>query len=180
MSQANAPQADGGHGWARFWLVVWLTVLWMVLWRDFSLANLVTGTIGAFAVTGLYRMGRARVAQPQVQLGPLLSFVAYFIYQLVVANITVARVILSRRSKVNTGIIAVHLGEASDLATTMVANAITLTPGSMTIEVRDEPRRLYVHVLHVGDTETERRGVEEMARRGLRAFGYVLGEADRQ
>lgn len=179
MSSADGSSGRGRHGWARFWLVAWLTVLWMVLWRDFSLANLITGVIGAFAVTGLYQLRRARVPQHPLRLRPLLSFLGYFIWQLVVANITVARVIVSRRSKVHTGIISVPLGNASDLATTLVANAITLTPGSMTIEVRDQPRRLYVHVLHLGDTETERLGVEEMARRGLRAFGSDMGE-DRQ
>jgi multicomponent Na+:H+ antiporter subunit E len=72
---------------------------------------------------------------------------------------------------VRTGIVAVPVAACSDLVITVVANAITLTPGTLTLEVRREPSTLYVHVLHLRDLDQVRRDIRTLLRMVVRAIG---------
>ena len=64
----------------------------------------------------------------------------------------------------------------------MVANAISLTPGTLTIEVATDPNVLYVHVLHLHDIDAVRRDVTRLERSVLRAFGTdeAVAEVERR
>jgi multicomponent Na+:H+ antiporter subunit E len=59
----------------------------------------------------------------------------------------------------------------SDLVITVVANAITLTPGTLTVELRRDPTTLYVHVLHLSDLDEVRRDIRTLQRKVVRAIG---------
>jgi multicomponent Na+:H+ antiporter subunit E len=58
-----------------------------------------------------------------------------------------------------------------------VANVITLTPGTVTIEVEDSPPVLYVHVLHLHDLEAVRRDLLRIEEFSVRAFGSPAARA---
>jgi multicomponent Na+:H+ antiporter subunit E len=64
---------------------------------------------------------------------------------------------------------------STDGLATVVGNAITLTPGTLTVDVRrddpDRPPVLYVHVLHFSDVDSLRRDVVRLERLAVRAFG---------
>jgi multicomponent Na+:H+ antiporter subunit E len=153
----------------RFILVLWLTGLWVVLWRDVSLANLLSGVAVAVLVTTLFPGRPVHRREHQVRLGPLLAFLAYFLWKLLESNIVLAREVLSPRDRIRTGIVAVPVS-GSDLVTTIVANAISLTPGTLTLDIRSDPRTLYVHVLHLDDIEDVRRDIQRLESLVLRAF----------
>jgi multicomponent Na+:H+ antiporter subunit E len=72
---------------------------------------------------------------------------------------------------VTAGIIAVPLGTHSDALTTLIANAISLTPGTLTIESHPDPTTLYVHVLHVAKIDKVRRDIAQLATLAIAAFG---------
>lgn len=149
-----------------------LTALWVVLWRDLSVANLVSGVTVAVLVTVLFPLEPTKVGQHTIRPLPLLAFVAYFGWALLVSNLVVARTILSPTNRVRTGILRLPLPGCSDLVTTWVANAITLTPGTMTIEVSESPRVLYIHVLQTNDDlmDDERQSLHKLLHVALRAF----------
>lgn len=154
----------------RVVLLVWLTVLWMVLWRQLSLANLVSGIAVALVVMALYPLAPTGERRHIIRPLHLLFFLAYFARELLESNFVLARTILSPTSRIRTGIVEVPLPGCSDLVTTLVANAITLTPGTMTIEVHESPRRLYVHVLDRADIEVTLESIHKLVRVALRAF----------
>jgi multicomponent Na+:H+ antiporter subunit E len=154
----------------RVVLVVWLTVLWVVLWRDLTVANVVSGMAVALAVATLYRVSPGGKRRHTIRPAGLAVFLGYFAWQLLVSNIVVARTIVSPRRSIRTGIIEVQVPGCSDLVTTIVADAITLTPGTMTVDVGDNPQALYVHVLTLDDVEAVRRDVEHLIDLVLRAF----------
>ena len=155
----------------RLLVVVWLTALWVIMWRDLSVANVLAGVaIGLVAEVG--RPWRA-VGQHGHRVRPLalLSFVGYFLWKLVESNVVLAREVLTPRNSIETGVIAVPLGAHSDLVVTIVANAISLTPGTLTLEVRrEETPTLYVHVLHLHDVEAARTDVATLTRKVEAAF----------
>lgn len=155
----------------RVVLVVWLTLLWVVLWRDASPANVASGLVIAAMVIVVLPPRRAGARNHTVRPLPLLAFLGYFAWQLLVANLVMAREIVTPRDRVRTGIVAVPVAACSDLVITVVANAITLTPGTLTLEARREPSTLYVHVLHLRDLDQVRRDIRTLQRMVVRAIG---------
>jgi multicomponent Na+:H+ antiporter subunit E len=148
-----------------------MVVLWLVLWRDASPANIASGLVVGLAVVAVFPLRPARARDHTVRPLPLLVFLGYFAWQLVVSNIVVARQILTPRDRVWTGIVAVPVPPGSDLVTTIVANAITLTPGTLTLEVTRDPPMLYVHVLQVHDIDQVRRDIRTLQTLLVRAIG---------
>ena len=155
----------------RIFVVVWLTVLWVVLWRELSVAN-VLGGLAIGTVAELARPWRA-LGQRSHTVRPLalLSFLGYFLVKLVESNIVLAREVVTPRNSIETGVIAVPLGACSDLVVTIVANAISLTPGTLTLEVhRGDTPVLYVHVLHLHDVDAARDDVARLTAKVNAAF----------
>lgn len=153
-------------------LVLWLALLWLVLWGDFTAANTVSGLVTAVAVTTLFPGTAAGRRRHTLRVQWLLAFIGYFHWKLLEANFVLAREVITPRDYTRSGIIAVPVEGLSDLVVTIIANAITLTPGTVTLEVqRGDPALLYVHVLHLHDTERVRRDVYRLEYFALRAFG---------
>jgi multicomponent Na+:H+ antiporter subunit E len=157
-------------------LVVWLTVLWVGLWGSVTAANVLGGVAVAIGVLAIARTPSRTDARRGVHVRPLaaLYFAGYFLVKLVQSNLVLAWEIITPRNRINTGIVAVRLHGLGDGLVTLVANSITLTPGTLSLEVRvddDGTRVLYVHVLHLHDVEDVRRDVIHLARLAAEAFG---------
>jgi multicomponent Na+:H+ antiporter subunit E len=105
----------------------------------------------------------------------LLRFVLRFLADLVVSSLQVARLAVGRRVELRQGIVAVQVPGASDTLLTVLADAISLTPGTLTVEVDASTARLYVHALDVGDgpdaVQRLRAGLHDQARAVVRAMG---------
>lgn len=151
----------------RMLSILGLTSLWVVLWRDISVANVASGLV----VSAVVSSGIPRSAEHRVRPLALARFVGYFAVELVRANLVLAREVVTPQNQIETGIIAVPLDGYSDFVATIVANATSLTPGTLTLELvrRPEPV-LFVHVLHLHDLADARADVENMARRVEAAF----------
>lgn len=154
----------------RLLAFVWLTVLWLILWRDISVANIASGAIiAALVATGVPVPGTHRV-RPIA----LIRLVGNFLWRLVEANLVLAREVVTPTNHLNTGIVAVRLPGYSDLQVTMIGNATSLTPGTLTLEVGHRPEPvLYVHVLHLRTEEEARADVHDLAERFAHAFPYT-------
>jgi len=157
-------------------LMIWLTLVWALLWGDLGLANLLAGLGVAVFVVVVARPTGVRGIQ-LTSFHPLSAvvFLGYFLAQLVKSNLQVAWEVITPGSNVNRAIIAVPMHVATDGLVTVVGNAITLTPGTLTVDVRSDgdgrPPVLYVHVLHFVDVESTRRDVLRLERLAVRAFG---------
>ena len=155
----------------RLPLLAWLTVVWLLLWEDASVANVVGGlAVGASVVALFPAAGPARFGRVRPLAAAWLA--VYFLWKLLEANLVVAwEVVTPNNESVNLGIVAVPLVADSDAVITLVANAITLTPGTLTLEVRRDPPTLYVHVLHLRSIDRVREDVRKLELLALRAFG---------
>jgi multicomponent Na+:H+ antiporter subunit E len=157
------------HLVGRVLLGAWLLVVWLALWGTVTPANVIGGVAIAAAVQ--------LIPLPARDMGfafrPLrvLHFVAYFAGELVRASLVVAREVATPRNRIRTGVVAVPLRGASDALVTLVAAAVTLTPGTLTLEARRDPPTLYVHVLHLDDVESVRRSIRRTEVLAVRAFG---------
>ena len=156
--------------------VLVLTAIWVALWSDVSIANVLSGLLVAGGIVLVFDTWRAGT----VVVRPLraLWFGLFFCYKLVQASVVVARTVIAPRHRVHTGIVAVPLGRCSDAIATLVADAISLTPGTLTIEVRRDPLTLFVHALDVTDVAQVQASVRKLEVLAVRAFGPKEAVAD--
>lgn len=83
----------------------------------------------------------------------IISFITYipiFIIEMVKANIDVARRVINPNLPINPGIVKINTNLKSDYAKLFLANSITLTPGTLTLDVKNE--NLYIHWIDVAST----------------------------
>lgn len=156
-------------------LLIWLVVLWLALWGDFSWANVLSGIVIGFLIVLGSGVGHTTSVHPddRARIAPfhLAKFTAIVLLKLIQSNLVLAWEILTPRNKINSGIIAIQLRTESAVSMAVVANVITLTPGTMTLESKGSPATLYVNVLHLHDLEKVRRDLLEIEDLSVRAFG---------
>ncbi|WP_426571410.1 Na+/H+ antiporter subunit E [Aquihabitans sp. McL0605] len=152
---------------------VWLVVMWLLLWGDLNLANLLGGiAVSAFLVV-VFPPDDTNDDPIVIRPVKAVSFLLWFAWALIVTNVAVAKEVLlpSSRSDINPAVVACSLRTGSGRLATLVANAITLTPGTLTIDARNRPAVLYVHVLAFESIEATRAEVADLERRVVAAFG---------
>jgi multicomponent Na+:H+ antiporter subunit E len=86
-------------------------------------------------------------------IGAWLLLAAVFVRELVLGAINVAWLALQPRLALRPGIIAYPLTVTSDIQITLLANLITLTPGTLSIDVSDDRRWLYIHAIDIASRE---------------------------
>jgi len=173
--------------WALVARVVVLVVIWVALWGQPTVGNFVAGVAAVAVILWLFPGGPGRLpVEHEGSFHPIAAahFTVFFLWALCVATWDVAVTVLTPRSKVSEAVVAVPLRSRSPVIATIVANAITLTPGTMTIEVDDPSERgdddhivLYVHVLGLGDAQAIRDDGLDFERLAVKAFG---SRADRE
>ncbi|MCB0209445.1 MAG: Na+/H+ antiporter subunit E [Anaerolineae bacterium] len=135
-----------------FLLNILLAVAWASLEGEFSGVNLLAGfVLGYFALwLTQFVMGTSNYF---VKLRQVVELLALFTWELIRANLRVAYSVLAPFSSMRPGIVAVPLDLKSDLGITTLANMITLTPGTLSIDVSDDRKVVYVHGMHVDHLE---------------------------
>jgi multicomponent Na+:H+ antiporter subunit E len=154
-------------------LAVWLVVVWMLLWGTWSWANLVSGLLVALTVLTLLPLPHV-VGGARVRPLPLLVFLGHFVVDLFASGAEVAWQALRPGGVHRTAIVQVQLRADSDLLLTMVAEATSLVPGSLVLDLDREHRVMTLHLLPVRDLEDVARrkaNVLVVEERLVRAFG---------
>ncbi len=165
----------------RLVFAAWLVLVWILLWGGFTLANLVGGIV--VAVVLLLVVPRpAADADPDVgsdadrlRVRPLaaVGLGLWFVGKLVAANVTVAYEALRppSTSRIRTAIVAVPLPDCPPALVALIGNIITLTPGTLTMEIDEDPTVLYVHELTFTTSAAVQADVYAIERRVVAAFG---------
>lgn len=105
-----------------------------------------------------------------VRIGRAFALLVVFIRDLVVANAVVAWEVLTPRHYMRPGIIGVPLRVRSEMEITLLANLISLTPGTLSLELSEDRTILYVHGLHVRSPEHLRATVWRLETRVMEVF----------
>ena len=152
--------------------VVALAAIWVLLWGSASPGNVVAGLIlGAVLVLLVPGLRRRGGGGGRLRPLALLRLAGHMLVVTVTSNIELTREVLSRSSRLRTAVIGVPLPGCSDEVVTLITNLLALSPGTMPIELRQDPLVLYIHVLHVRDVETVRLEVLRLTDLTVRAFG---------
>ena len=154
--------------------VVWLAAVWVMLWESLTWANLLGGLLVAVVVLRLvpsHRVG-ARVGFRPLAFMRLLS---HFGVQLVLAAAKLSWEIFTPRNTINPAVVTVHLSTAVPGIMAMVANMVSLIPGTVTLDVDPQRRTLTMHVLHLTTLDAARASVLVLERLALTAFPPSTG-----
>ena len=92
-----------------------------------------------------------------------LRYAAILVREVVLATIAVTKLVLGPIERLRSGFVALPLEAETDLEVTVLANSITLTPGTITVHVDPERRLLVMHAMDIGqDPEDLRRGTKDV------------------
>lgn len=150
-------------------VLLWSVGVWAALWSQLTYANVLWGlVVGAVTVLLAPPAVRRHTVVPR----PLrvLHLAASFAWALVRASAVVAWEVVTPGSRINQGIVAAPLRTRSPGVITLIANMISLTPGTLTLEVREQPPTLYVHVLHLRTIEQVRADIRRLEDLALSAL----------
>jgi len=145
----------------RFFLNVILAFAWCLLHDEISLRQFVIGfLVGLLAMLFFPRsFHQERRYFRKVTLS--VRLVLFFVKELLIANWTVVRQVLALKLAIRPGIVAYPLSLQNDVLITLLANMITLTPGTLSVEVAPDRQFLFIHFLDVDDVEEEIRIIKD-------------------
>ncbi|WP_406608490.1 Na+/H+ antiporter subunit E [Candidatus Infernicultor aquiphilus] len=134
--------------------IVWCLLDWVPDWQHL----IVGGFVSAFVT---FMIGDLFITRPHVLKHPLRYwyFFAYylpiFLWECFKANLDVAYRVLHPRLPINPGIVKVKVELKTDTALTFLANSITLTPGTMSVDIDKDNGILYIHWIDVKTKDIE-------------------------
>jgi multicomponent Na+:H+ antiporter subunit E len=145
-----------------------LAAAWVALTGDLTWPNALVGVaLGVLLVRVVPPRRPLRLAGLR-RLPQVAALLVWFLGQLGLANLRVVALVLRPRPGLRPGILAVPVDLPEDWQVALLANLITLTPGTLTVDVTGDGRTLFVHFLHLEDPERERRALREGFERRVR------------
>nr|WP_290700242.1 Na+/H+ antiporter subunit E [Halomonas sp. UBA3074] len=147
-----------------------LGLAWVLLSGDFSGLNLLVGLIFAYITLVLLEPQIDALKGYPARIPRLIGFIAFFVKELIQANLRVAFDIVTPPWHMKPGVIALPLSARTEMEITMVANLISLTPGTLSLDVSDDRKVLYIHAMFLDNEEELRRNLKEMEHRALELF----------
>jgi multicomponent Na+:H+ antiporter subunit E len=137
-----------------------MAVIWATVSGSFTLLNLIFGFVLSILTLWLLR---ERFVEPGYtsRARRILSLVLLFLVELAKSAWRVAILVLKPNMDLKPGIFAYPLTVKSDWEISLLANLITLTPGTLSVDVSDDRSTLYVHAIDCSDVEAARRDIAE-------------------
>ncbi|MEC4678970.1 MAG: Na+/H+ antiporter subunit E [Nitrospirota bacterium] len=140
-------------------LNVVLALIWCALQEKLNVTEFVIGSVFGY---GIIFMLKRVLEDEKEKISPSqgVSFVLFwrvfcyffvFIKEMIKANIDVVKIVLSPKLKMTPGIIAYKMDVKTDAGITLLANSITLTPGTLSVDISEDRKTLYIHALHIED-----------------------------
>lgn len=159
-----------------FFLNIVLALVWSLLIGKFTLLNLVVSFILGYLILYFTRFASEPTAYVY-KGGKALEFAWFFIKELIKSNFYLAYDVITPKFHMKPRIVAVPLDVKTDLQITTLANLISLTPGTLSLDVSKDRSILYVHAMYAQDEgQTIQKIKDGMERRVLELFSTSRDE----
>jgi len=146
---------------------VLIALLWALLTGKVSVGNLSIGfAIGYFALVVLYPSTGKKSSYFQKTM-QFIRFALFFTKELIVSSYRVAIDVVKPLPLMRPGVVGIPLDAETDLEITMLANLISLTPGTLSLDVSADRKTLYIHAMYVIDADELRREIKDGLERRL-------------
>lgn len=150
-----------------FFANVLLALAWTILSGNFSVLNMILGFGLGYVTLSILQPAVPSLSGYAQRVPRFLLFIVYFIKELIKANFKVAFDVLTPPWHMEPGVIAIPLEAKTDLEITLVANFISLTPGTLSLDVSNDRRVLFIHAMFLQDEKSLRNDLFEIERRIL-------------
>jgi multicomponent Na+:H+ antiporter subunit E len=131
-------------------------IFWFMLTFEFTIPNLIVGAVASIITSAFFTRFFVKNVYKLIQPKRYFWFLVYlfvFIWECLKANIDVAYRVLHPKMPIRPGIVKVRTTLKSDLAKMMLANSITMTPGTISVDIIDE--YLYIHWIYIKSEDPE-------------------------
>jgi multicomponent Na+:H+ antiporter subunit E len=133
-----------------------LAVAWAALRGKFSLSELLLGYALGYVVLAALARGGVLPSAYRNKVRAVIFLLGFLVRQFVVANIRMAIDVVGPRRRIRPAIVRVPLDATDDYEILLLSTLINLTPGSVALDVSNDRRALYVHVMHLTTPEAIR------------------------
>ena len=144
----------------QFLTNILLTFVWVALSGDFSFENYLFGFVLNFHILWLISFKKKK-SKYFIIVPKLLILLISFVYELIKANIEVAYEVITPKFKMTPGIVMIPLDVKSNIGITLLANMISLTPGTLSIDVSNDRKVLFVHAMYLKDKNKFIKGIKQ-------------------
>lgn len=128
-----------------------LAFAWAAMSGVATLPNLFAGFAVSWIVVAWLRRGGG--TSPLVRAWRFAGLCGYFVFELVVANLRVAFDVVTPRHYMRPAIVGIPLDACTDAEITLLANLISLTPGTLSLDVSADRKTLFVHAMYMHDRD---------------------------
>lgn len=138
-------------------LLTWnilLAVLWATVTGTFSLGNLLVGFAIGYIVLLIARPTMGRTTY-YARFWRVVMFVLRYLGELVWASLRVAYDVITPTFHMRPGVVAIPMEAKTDVEITMLANLISLTPGTIALDVSSDRKVVYIHAMYIDDDDVE-------------------------
>ena len=134
-----------------------LALAWSALQGEFSLGNLIAGYLLGYCILLALVRGGVLGTSPYIgKVHRVVGLAAFFLWELVRANLRLAVDVATPHYHMKPGILAVPLDATRDSEILLLAMLINLTPGSVALDVSPDRTVMYVHVMYIGTPDAAR------------------------
>ncbi|GAA4133495.1 Na+/H+ antiporter subunit E [Sphingobacterium kyonggiense] len=143
-----------------------LSFIWVALTGQMNYSNFVFGYLLGFGV--LFIMNRNETDQRYFYRVPkIVSFFFFFLYELIKANVQVAYDVITPKYFFKPGIVRYPVNATTDFEINLLATFISLTPGTLIMDISDDKKAIYIHVMYLKDEEAFIRSLKTGVERKL-------------
>lgn len=136
-----------------------LALIWMFLVGDFFTMHSMVAGFGIGVLVLLISQSLLGSYEYFKELLALVRFVVVFIVELTVANVHLARDVLHPQPRFKPGFIRYRPSQLEPVETVLLSNMISLTPGTLTVDVDEDGKTLYIHTLYAWERSSMYRGL---------------------
>ncbi|MCF8218204.1 MAG: Na+/H+ antiporter subunit E [Bacteroidales bacterium] len=129
---------------------IFLAFIWVALTMKFTLVNILFGFILGYLTLWFTKRKESQVKYFR-RFPNFIIYIFFFIAEVIKGSVRIGYEIITPEHKMNPGIIAVPLDAKSDIEITILANSITLTPGTISIALSDDRKTLYVYNMYLNE-----------------------------
>lgn len=155
MTETGGKAARSVRG--SFYLLLFLFAVWLALTSSLHWQELLTGALVSVVLTLFLWRTYAGLGLPPLSIKRIWCFAVYLVVlfkEIIRANLDVAYRVIHPRLPIRPGIVAIKTELRQDIAKMILANSITLTPGTFTLDILDDT--LLIHWIDVRSEDPER------------------------
>ncbi|HMP89725.1 MAG TPA: Na+/H+ antiporter subunit E [Kiritimatiellia bacterium] len=145
-----------------------LAFLWAMFTGNINITSLLIGFIVGYIVLGSIH-SRSGTSTYFTKVPQTIRFILFFLKEMVVSSIRVAYDVVTPTYYMRPGVIAIPLDTRTDMEIALLANVISLTPGTLSLDVSDDRKTLYIHAMFVDDPEKLRLETKDQMEKRLLA-----------